>query len=257
MINSRVELLFKNLPDKYPHHMERNYTHILNRLMQTWGTPEFDPCMQDLTINDRIGRQGFPPEVIAELIFIGELHEIFKRKGYVLPEPSDSWQNIPVDNPSPDGLHQAIERGQLEVIKIFLKAGVKVDFRFDGAQTALMVAAISGKLGSALCLLEAGADLHLRDGGKYTALHWAAFYNRRQIVDLLIDAGAEINGVQNSGDTPLSLAVTRGHLEVVRLLLERKANPNITSNHGSPLAIATGKNNQEIVALLCQFGART
>ena len=256
MINSRVELLFKNLPDKHPRQLERNYTHILNRLMQVWGTPEFDTYLQELMIDKRSGRQGFPPEVISELMFMGELHDIFTREGYRLPELSDSWKRIPAPDPTPLGFHQAIERGHVEVIEIFLGAGVKADYRFEGEQTALMVAAISGQLEAVRCLIEDGAGVNLRDGGKYTALHWAAFYRRSHVVEELLDAGAEINVTQNSGDTPLSLAVTRGHINVARHLLERQADPNIASNHGSPLAIASGKKNQEMVALLSQFGAR-
>lgn len=256
MINSRVQLLFKNLPDKYPHQLERNYTHILNRLMQTWDTPEFDVYMHDLMIDKRGGRQGFSLAVIAELMFMGELHEVFRREGYRLPDLSESWKNIPVSNPTPQGFHQAIERGQVDVIELFLGAGIRADYRFEGEQTALMVAAISGQLEAVCCLIEDGAGVNLRDAGRYTALHWAAFYRRSPIVGVLINAGAEINVTQNSGDTPLSLAVTRGHLDVVGLLLERQADPNIASNHGSPLAIASGKNNQAMVALLRQFGAR-
>jgi ankyrin repeat protein len=255
MINSRVELLFKNLPDKHPRHLQRDYAHILNRLMQIWGTSEFDPYLHDLTIDKRGGRQGFSRAVIAELMFLGELHDIFAREGYKLPELSGSWKSIPVPNPSPLGFHQAIERGQLDVIEIFLNAGIKADYRFEGEQTALMVAAISGQWEAVHCLIEGGAGVNLRDGGQYSALHWAAFYRRSEIVAQLLDAGADINAAQNSGDTPLSLAVTRGHLEVARLLLERQADPNIASRHGSPITIATGKKNQEMVTLLSQFGA--
>jgi ankyrin repeat protein len=255
MINSRVELLFKNLPDKYPRELQRSYTHILNRLMQLWNTPDFDSYMHELVIDKRGGRQGFSQEVVAELIFLGDLHDIFRREGYRLPELPDSWKNIPVPNPTPQGFHQAIERGQLEVIEQFLDFGVKADYRFEGEQTALMVAAISGQLEAVKCLIEDGAGVNLFDGGKYTALHWAAFYRRSQIVEVLLEAGAEINCTQNSGDTALSLAVTRGNLEVVKLLLERQADPNITSNHGSPLAIAKGKKNEELIALLKLFGA--
>jgi len=255
MFNSRVELLFKNLPDRYPRQLERDYRHILNRLMRIWGTPEFDPYMHDLTIDMRGGRHGFSPEVIVELMFLGELHDIFMRDGYRLPEISESWKDIPVSNPTLQGFYQAIEQGQLDVIEIFLRFGVKADYRFEGAQTALMVAAINGQLGAARCFIEYGAEVNLRDDGGYTALHWAAFYHRSQIIEALLDAGAEINVTQHNGDTPLALAVTRGHLDAARQLLERRADPDIASNDGSPLVIALDKKNQEMVALLCQFGA--
>ena len=236
MINSRVELLFKNLPEKYPHQLEQNFIRILNRLMQIWNTPEFDSYMRELVIDKRSGRKGFPSGVVAELLFLSELHDIFMRTGHSLPEIPDSWKNIPVSNPTPKGFYQAIERGQMDVIEIFLRAGVKADYRFEGALTPLMVAVISGQLGAVRCLIEDGAGVNLRDECEYTALHWAAFYGHSQIVEVLIDTDAKINVKQNWGDTPLDLAIKRGHPDVAKLLEEKQADPNANSDPDLTLA---------------------
>ncbi len=246
MINSRVELLFKNLPDKYPFHLERNYIRILNRLMQLWDLPEFDPYMHGLLIDKRSDRQGFPPEVVDELMFLGELHDLFKSKEYRLPELHDLWKDIPVRNPTPQGFRNAIELGQLDVIETFLGAGVKADYRFEGAQTPLMVAVASGQLGAVHCLIENGAGVNLRDENEYTALHWAAFYGRPEIVEGLVDADAEINVTQNRGVAPVELAMKRGHQHVARLLMKCRAAQDITGNyavsdHDFPVGSMPGK----------------
>ena len=256
MLDPRAALLFKNLPDKYPNSLARDYPHVLNRLMQLWATPEFDPYLHDLTVDKRGGRQGFPLGVVAELMFMGELHDAFKRKGCRLPKVEDPWKAIPVANPTPLGFLQAIERGQQDVLEAFLKAGVAIDYRFEGGQTPLIAASINGKQSVARYFIKKGAEVNARDAGRYTSLHWAAFYNHTHLVDDLCNSGAEINVVQNSGDTPLSLAVTRGHINTARLLLKRQADPSIASNHGTPLAIAQIRGNQEVTTLLRQFGAR-
>jgi hypothetical protein len=255
MINPRVTLLFSDLPAKYPRILERDYPHILNRLMQLWGTQEFDPFMHDLMVDKRGGRQGFPLEVAAELMFLSELHIHFKKKGYRLPAVEDPWKAIPVADPTPRGFLHAIERGQKSIMEIFLNAGVTFDYRFEGGQTPLMIAATNGQTGVANYLIECGAGINLRDSAGYSALHWAAFYGHVQIVDKLTGAGANINTVQNSGDTPLSLAVKRGHIDAAKLLLERQADPNIASNHGTPLHITLSRGNKEMFMLLKQFGA--
>ncbi len=255
MLNSRVSLLFKNLPNKYPKHLVRDFTHVLNRLMQLWDTPEFDLYLHDLTINKREDRQGFSIHVMAELVFLGELHDLCKRKGYKLPEFTDPWEAIALANPTPQGFMHAIERSQMGAIETFLDAGVKIDHLFEGRQTPLIIATISGQLNVARYLIQRGADINACDSGKYTALHWAAFYNHTKLIADLCIAGANIDAEQNSGDTPLSLAVTRGHLAAAGLLLDRKANPNIASNHGSPLAIAHNRKNAEMLTLLRSFGA--
>ncbi len=111
MLNPRDALLFENLPDKYPNSLARDYPNVLNRLMQLWATPEFDPYIHDLMVGKRSGRQGFPLEVVAELMFMGELHDAFKRKGCRLPDVEDPWKAIPVANPTPLGFLHAIECG--------------------------------------------------------------------------------------------------------------------------------------------------
>jgi len=264
MPNPRVALLFKKLPANYPHRLERDHAHVLHRLMALWGTPEMDSYMDDLLMDKRGGRYGFALEVVAELMFINELHNIFKREGLRFPEYADtlsepvkSWESIQAANPTPQGFQLALEHGQQEVIKAFLDAGVAVDYRFEDGQTPLIIATVSGQMNAVRCLIEHGARVNLRDEGKYTALHWAAYYHHGQIITALIDAGAEINVTQNSGDTPLALAVTRGHLDVVKLLLERQADPNTADNNSLPLAIALRRNNSEMILLLKQFGAHT
>jgi hypothetical protein len=264
MVNHRVVLLFKTLPANYPRRLERHHVHILNRLMELWGTSEFDSYMHDLLIDTRGGRYGFALEVIAELMFISELHNIFKSEGLrfqeveeTLPKVAATWESIQVADPTPQGFQHAIERGQQDVILSFLDAGIEVDYRFEEGQTPLIIAAISGQLGAVRCLIEHGAEVNLCDEGKYTALHWAVYYHHEQIIATLIVAGAAINVTQNSGDTPLALAVTRGHLDVVKLLLELQADPNIADNNSLPLAIALRRKNPEMIALLKQFGAHT
>jgi hypothetical protein len=250
MLNPRVALLYKNLPDKYPRVLEKDFRHVLNRLMQLWALPEFEAYTQDLMIDKRGGRQGFSRAAVAELMFLFKLHEAFKLKGYQLPEAADSWQTVPVQDPTPRGFLHAIERGQLEVMEAFLSAGVTIDFRFESNQTPLMIAAINGRLDAVRCLVEDGAGIKLKDRGDYTALHWAALYGRCQVAEELIRVGAELDARQNSGDTPLGLAVMRGHADVVELLLRHGADADIAGDQGSPLAIARNRNNQEMIALL-------
>lgn len=255
MANPRVAQLFKELPANYPRRLERDHAHILDHLMELWNTPEFDSYMHSLLIDTRGGRHGFSLEVLAELMFISELHHICKSEGLRFSEAAESWESIQAANPTPQGFQHAIEHGELDVIKTFLDAGVAVDYRFENGETPLIIAAISGQLGAVHSLIEQGAKVNLFDGGKYTALHWAAYYHHEQIIPVLIDAGAAINVMQNSGDTPLALAVTRGHLDVAKLLLEHHADPNISGNNSLPLTIAVHRNNPEMIALLKQFGA--
>jgi ankyrin repeat protein len=262
MADSRIAQLFKNLPANYPRHLEREHPHILSRLMDLWESPEFDSYLNEVLIDTRGGRSGFSLKVVAEIMFINKLHNIFKHEGLRFPETEDtlpeaeiSWQDIPVAAPTPRGFLHAIEHGNLEAMAAFLDAGVTANYRFEGGRTPLIAAAINGQLEAVRFLLNRGAKVNLHEEGGYTALHWAAYYDHRQTAAALIDAGAAINITQHTGDTPLSLAVTRIHVDMAKLLLECHADPNIAGNHGLPLAIALRANNPGMADLLKQFGA--
>jgi hypothetical protein len=89
MDNPRVALLFKKLPENYPRRLELDHAHILDRLMELWGTAEFDSYMHSLLIDTRGGRHGFSLEVLAELMFISELHRSSKNEGASFSESTE------------------------------------------------------------------------------------------------------------------------------------------------------------------------
>ena len=64
--------------------------------------------------------------------------------------------------------------------------------------------------------------------------------------------------IQNEDDVaPLCVAVDEDNLEIVKLLLDRGADPNISEAwHGSPMAVAKGHKNQDVMNLLIAHGAR-
>jgi hypothetical protein len=262
MDNPLVALLFKNLPDNYPRRLKRDHPYVLTRLMDSWTTPEFDTYMHDLLIGKRGKRKGFALDVIAEIMFINELHKISQQAGFVLPKSEDNfpggaalWAVIPTSNPTPQGFELALEYGQHEVLLTFLDARIPVDLRLTDAQTPLIIATINGQLNAVLLLIQHAANLNLHDGGQYTALHWAAFYCHTQIINALLQAGADINAQQSCGETPLALAVTRNHLEAAKLLLEHKADPNVASEDGLPLNFALRFKNAPMIDLLMSHGA--
>ena len=111
-------------------------------------------------------------------------------------------------------------------------------------------------------LVAAGSPLELGSSAGWTALRWAAMLCDVRIIKLLLDGkyegkGACINMQDNQGSTPLITVIVRGKEDVVRLLLERGADATLRCNDGrTALAIARGRNNATLVALLEAHGAR-
>jgi ankyrin repeat protein len=151
---------------------------------------------------------------------------------------------------SNEQLVEYIKQGKVELVKLFLTAGinpnVKVSKGFAAViadiikdtpifidendmpmeltdeteknVTPLLWAAAFNQLELCRILLESGAVLYARDTYGVTALEIACAIGALELVKLLIDNGAEI------GLEPLDWAVRQGHLDVVKELIAQGAN---------------------------------
>lgn len=65
--------------------IEIRYPHVAKGLCDYWGKPECLSYLESLVFDQRGGRQGFPPDVSAELLF---LYSLVERK----PGLYDIWR---------------------------------------------------------------------------------------------------------------------------------------------------------------------
>lgn len=76
----------------FPAHIERDFPHVFENIVQLWGAPETLPFLNDLLVTQRAGRKGFPPEAVDEILgLIRACH----RLGLVpepVPRPGDVWE---------------------------------------------------------------------------------------------------------------------------------------------------------------------
>ena len=210
MPSKRVALLFENFPSDYPVNLHRDYLRILNKLMRLWDTARFDHYMRELLLSSRDARDGFSHAVVAELLFIDQLHEACVQKGITLPVEFD-WKNLPHNCYSPESFETLIRKAPLETICLCLDRNIPIDFRFNNGATPLVVAAEEGRFDVVEFFIESGANLNARNDHNYSALHWAAFHGHEDIVVLLLRNGADANIKDSTGSTPLALAISRGH----------------------------------------------
>jgi len=59
----------------FPERIAQTYPHILARITDLWGTAALDAYLDSLMLNDREGRQGFPPDVAMEIFHLISVHE--------------------------------------------------------------------------------------------------------------------------------------------------------------------------------------
>lgn len=197
--------------------------------------------------------------------------------------------NVRDKNVNLTALEQAVENGNLEIVRTLLLAGASVNAKNDSGRTALMylresatpdlvreLLSAGAKInardesgGTALMnaaargnhlvvgeLIAAGAKIELRDADGWTALMFAAGNGDVQATKLLIDAGADVRAGSENGKTPLMIAADAGLSETVQLLLSFNAAVNARDNDGwSALMFAVATNDVESTRLLLNAGA--
>ncbi|OJJ82971.1 uncharacterized protein ASPGLDRAFT_129119 [Aspergillus glaucus CBS 516.65] len=120
-------------------------------------------------------------------------------------------------------LQHAVEKGNMELIKMLLQHGARVDGppARDGGATALQIAAFQGYVGIARRLIDLGADINeapARFNGR-TALQGAAEHGRIDLLQMLLDEGALIVGDgEQQYQRAVELAEQNGHKAAARLL---------------------------------------
>jgi hypothetical protein len=55
-------------------HLEQQFPRIAFRLVELWENVACGDYLRSLLMDDRGGRQGFPPEVVEELILLDSIH---------------------------------------------------------------------------------------------------------------------------------------------------------------------------------------
>jgi len=54
--------------------IEARFPRIASAITLLWGNPEMDAYFTRIMVDERGDREGFPPEVMAEILFLANLH---------------------------------------------------------------------------------------------------------------------------------------------------------------------------------------
>jgi ankyrin repeat protein len=148
-----------------------------------------------------------------------------------------------VNLPQPDGttaLHWAVERDDLDLTDVLLRAGARVAAPTREGVTPLQLAAVNGSARMLDRLIKAGADPKARlSASGDTALMMAARTGKTDALRVLLESGSDVNAVENwGGTTALMWAVAQGHADVARMLIAAGADVNARSAY---VAAANGR----------------
>jgi len=231
---------------------------VFNKILELCESKLIEAYLLDLMVDNSGGtRQGFPPEVASEIIRLGKYFSSLEARRH----KQDVWNNIPELKRieaerlgftfSPEGFLKAVDDENMEVIHVFLSAGINLEIKDVRGWTPLMIAAANGKEKLTQLLIHSGARLTSRDINGFTPLHWAALKGMSSIVELLLSRDVDVDSQSKYKWTPLMQACTRGHMNVCSILVEAGANVDLVNSEGTTaLQIATIKGYQGIVELL-------
>lgn len=134
--------------------------------------------------------------------------------------------------------NQAGEKGQLPLIlalqegsdkavaALLAHPGIRIDQANTAGETALMMAALKGRVDWMKQLLRRGAAVN-RAG--WTPLHYAASGPSLEAMTLLLDRRAELNARSPNDTTPLMMAARYGAVDAAGLLLRRGAHARLAN----------------------------
>lgn len=117
-------------------------------------------------------------------------------------------------------LHFAAERGNIELARQEIQAGVDVNVKTVTGATPLDRASAMGNIELAKVLVGFGSDVNAGDMYNLTALHYAVNGEHKDMVEYLLSVGADPSIRSTLGNqNVLELAETRGNDEIIELLL--------------------------------------
>jgi len=149
----------------------------------------------------------------------------------------------------------AVRENNKELLEQLILRRARLNSRNRNGDTALRMAAFTGKLAFVQRLVEAGAEVNMYG---WSPLTYAAFNGHADIVEYLLKRGAEINATTENGSTALLLAARNSHREVAEVLLKHHADPNVETENGeTALDWALKTNNTDIAQRLREAGGRS
>ncbi|MBK9009204.1 MAG: ankyrin repeat domain-containing protein [Anaerolineae bacterium] len=173
-------------------------------------------------------------------------------------------------------LHLAVENGLVEMVKLLISAGAKVE-AVDGNGTTALHLAIEQSLTNhaierivfteiANFLLEAGADVNAYDKNGFSLLHNASVSGDKEIITFLVGKGADVNLRGTKGFTPLHWALCanieerdiQNHLDAIETLISFGADVIAKTEDGKTPLIVLSENNPgrpQLAKLLKRFDA--
>lgn len=264
--------LFALAPERFPSTLEERYPRILTQILKNWESPnEQEHYFQELVVDMRGNRQGFPPKAMEEILFLSEVYARWrsdrKRKAdekklkdispkLVIDLDRQQAPLTPELTKQLAQLKSMLAKDDPKIIDIMTANKIDPNQKDADGQTLLMHAAIQNAEKAILALIKLNANPHMMDFTGNTALHWAVVSNRLRVSEILLYFGANPDAKNKGGATPLSLAAIKADTAILRRLLDYGSDVMSFDNQGNfPLHKAVTAKAKDATIMLANAGA--
>ena len=230
---------FEALGSGYPFALQNQYERILVKIDAAWDSADIDEVFSDLIIDRRGGRQGFPLDVLNDIIRLKEYRQSEKLRLQELKQQAlSSLEQQGLKLEAGDFMKVLLD-GDQQTLDMFINAGFRFQHLRDKQESSpLLIALKKGYTVCAHMLLKAGDYANAKDKLGLTPLLISCGKTTRgfrSITELLIKSGADLGVRDPLGNTPLLLALSGGMLDVALLLLQHGADKSATNKAGESM----------------------
>ncbi|CAE52560.1 putative ankyrin-repeat protein [Fowlpox virus isolate HP-438/Munich] len=134
-------------------------------------------------------------------------------------------------------INDAAANGNLEICKLLIDAGARINSRSMGSVYTIHHAIRSGNYELVVELLSRGALPDVEDELSFSSLHHAVMEGSADMVLTLLEHGASVEVQDFCGRTPLFLAANASELDIVKVLLDFWADTSVSSGRNTPLSV--------------------
>ncbi len=230
---------FEPLGSGYPFALQDQYERILIKIDAAWDSADIDEVFSDLIIDRRGGRQGFPLDVLNDIIRLKEFRQSEKLRLQELKQQALvalEQQGLKLE--AGDFMKVLLD-GDQQTLDLFINAGFRFQHLRDKQESSpLLIALKKGYTVCAHMLLKAGDYANAKDKLGLTPLLISCgktTHGFRSITELLIKSGADVGVRDPLGNTPLLLALSGGMLDIALLLLQHGADKSATNKAGESM----------------------